>query len=81
MSHKAKGRVTEANSGHRFSLDSAPRRKNAQRPAYRRLPLTEKMRILDELHDNMAWMMNTVRPIVAGEVFYYTHLLLHAPTS
>jgi hypothetical protein len=62
-------------SGLTFDLDSALRRKREQRRKYTRLSIAEKMHIMDELHDNMIWMMNKVRPIVDGEVFYYTHLL------
>lgn len=73
----ARGPKARASSGSRlpFDLHSALKRKEAQKKIYSRLPLVEKMRILDELHDNMIWMMNKVRPIVDGEVFYYTHLV------
>jgi hypothetical protein len=35
-------------------LDSALRRKKAQRRKYRALPVAEKLRLMDRLHDNAA---------------------------
>ncbi len=58
----------------KLDLKSALRRKEAQRRAYAKLSVGEKLDLLDKLHRNLVWMTNTIRPIIDGEVFYYTNL-------